>query len=85
MRRAWQPTPVFFPGKSHGQRSLGGYSPWGLKESDTTEATEQACSTIMYVTVATATATSSTTTVITAAAATTEYKSKERLTLQLLP
>ena len=29
-------TPVFFPGKSHGQRSLAGYSPWGHKESDTT-------------------------------------------------
>ena len=26
-RRKWQPTPVFLPGKSHGQRSLGGYSP----------------------------------------------------------
>ena len=31
-RRQWQPTPVFFlPGKSHGQRSLVGYSPWGHK------------------------------------------------------
>ena len=30
-RRAWQPTPVFLPGESHGQRSLGGYSPWGHK------------------------------------------------------
>ena len=39
-RRAWQPTPVFLPGESHGQRSLVGYSPWGRKESDTTEATE---------------------------------------------
>ena len=38
-RRAWQPTPVFMPGKSLGQRSLTGYSPWGHKESDTTEAT----------------------------------------------
>ena len=36
-RRAWQPTPVFLPGESHGQRSLVGYSPWGCKESDTTE------------------------------------------------
>ena len=36
-RRTCQPTPVFFPGKSHGQRSLVGYSPWGHKESDTTE------------------------------------------------
>ena len=32
-----QPTPVFLPGKSHGQRSLVSYSPWGLKESDMTE------------------------------------------------
>ena len=34
----WQPTPAFFPGKSHGRKSLAGYSPWGRKESDTTEA-----------------------------------------------
>ena len=38
-RRAWQPTPVFLPGESHGQRSLVGYSPRGHKESDTTEHT----------------------------------------------
>ena len=37
-RREWQPTPVFLPGESHGQGSLAGYSPWGLKESDMTEA-----------------------------------------------
>ena len=36
-RREWQPTPVFLPGESHGQRSLVGYSPWGCKDSDTTE------------------------------------------------
>ena len=36
-RRAWQPTPVFLSGESHGQRSLVGYSPWGRKESDTTD------------------------------------------------
>jgi len=36
-RRAWQPTPVFLPGESHGQRSLAGYSPQGHKELDTTE------------------------------------------------
>ena len=36
-RRKWQPTSVFLPGKSHGQRSLVGYSPRGCKESDTTE------------------------------------------------
>ena len=38
-RRAWQPTPVFSPGASHGQRSLAGYHPQGRKESDMTEAT----------------------------------------------
>ena len=38
-RRAWQPTPVFLPGESHGERSLEGYSPWGHKESDTAEPT----------------------------------------------
>ena len=36
-RRKWQPTPVFLPGKYHGRRSLVGYSPWGRRESDTTE------------------------------------------------
>ena len=36
-RRQWHPTPVLLPGKSHGRRSLVGYSPWGLKELDTTE------------------------------------------------
>jgi len=36
-RRQWHPTPVLLPGKSHGQRSLVGCSPWGHKESDTTE------------------------------------------------
>ena len=36
-RRKWQPTPVFLPGEFHGQRSLVGYSPWGRKESDTTQ------------------------------------------------
>ena len=34
-----QPTPVFMPEESHGQRSLVGYSPWGHKELDMTEAT----------------------------------------------
>ena len=37
-RRAWQPAQVFLPGESHGQRSLEGYSPWGLKVKDRTEA-----------------------------------------------
>ena len=36
-RRQWHPTPVLWPGKSHGRRSLVGCSPWGLEESDTTE------------------------------------------------
>ena len=38
-RRKWKPTPLFLTGKSHGQRSLAGYSPWGRKESDTIEHT----------------------------------------------
>ena len=36
-RRKWQHTPLFLPGEFHGQRSLASYSPWGHKESDTTE------------------------------------------------
>ena len=36
-RRKWQSTPVLLPGKSHGQRILVGYGPWGRKELDTTE------------------------------------------------
>ena len=36
-RRQWHPTPVLLPGKSHGQRSLEGCSPWGRWRSDTTE------------------------------------------------
>ena len=36
-RRSWHSTPVFLAGESHGQRSLAGCSPWGCKESDTTE------------------------------------------------
>ena len=36
-RRQWHPTPVLLPGKSHGQRSLVGCSPWGRGESDMTE------------------------------------------------
>ena len=36
-RRKCQPTSILFPGKSHGQRSVVGYSPWGRKESDMTE------------------------------------------------
>ena len=40
--RAWQPTPEFLPGEFRGQRSLVGWSSWGLKESDTTEQLEHA-------------------------------------------
>ena len=36
-RREQLPTPVFWPGEFQGQRSLAGYSPWGCKQSDTTE------------------------------------------------
>ena len=42
-KRAWQPTPVFLPGESRGQRSLVGYSPWSHKELGTTEAAQHAC------------------------------------------
>ena len=35
--RKWQPTPIFLPGRSHGQGSLAGYGPWGCKELDKTE------------------------------------------------
>ena len=38
-RRAWQPSPVFLPGETHGQRNLVGYSPQGHKELDMTEVT----------------------------------------------
>ena len=36
-RRKWEPTPVFLPRESHGQKSLAIYSPWGNKELDITE------------------------------------------------
>ena len=39
MEGEWQPTLQFMPGKSQGQRTLAGYSPWGHKESDNTEHT----------------------------------------------
>ena len=50
-RRPWQPTPVFLPGESHGQRSLAGYSPRGCKESDTTEqlSTQLTCHEIQHI------------------------------------
>ena len=40
-RRKWQPTPVFLPGESHGQRGLAGCRPWAHQESDRTAVTEQ--------------------------------------------
>ena len=40
-RKEWQPTPVFLPGEPY-EQSLVGYSPWGCKESDTTEVTQHA-------------------------------------------
>ena len=39
LKEEMEPTPVFLPGESHGQKSLVGYSPQGHKESDMTEAT----------------------------------------------
>ena len=42
-RRKWQPTPVFLPGESRRQRGLVGYSPWGRKDSDTTETAWHTC------------------------------------------
>ena len=42
LKEAWKLTPVFLPGESHGQRNPAGYSPQGHKESDTTEANENA-------------------------------------------
>ena len=42
LRRAWQPTPVFLPGESHGQRRLAGYSPKVWKKLDTIEAAKRA-------------------------------------------
>ena len=45
--REWQPTLVFLPGDSHGQRSLVGYSPWVCKESDTNEQLPQISNTYL--------------------------------------
>ena len=42
-KRKWQPTPLFLPGKSHGQRSLVGYSPRGHKELTMTEPLSTQC------------------------------------------
>ena len=47
--RKWKPIPVFLSGESHGQRSLAGYSPWGRKESDTTEQLTLSLSNLSYI------------------------------------
>ena len=48
-RRAWQPPPVCLPGEPHGQRSLGGYSPWVHRESDTTGAIQHTLTVLLTV------------------------------------
>ena len=48
-KRKWQPTPVFLPGKSHGQRSLAGSSPWGRKRVRHDLATKQWKERIIYI------------------------------------
>ena len=40
--KKWQPTPVFLPEESHGQRSLAGHGPWDRRDSDMTESTNRA-------------------------------------------
>ena len=47
-RRKWQPTPVLLPRKSHGQRSLVGYSPWGHKRVGHDLATKQQTTNSLY-------------------------------------
>jgi len=47
-RRQWHLTPVLLPGKSHGWRSLVGYSPWGRQESDMTEPLSLSLLTFMH-------------------------------------
>ena len=47
-QRKWQPIPVSLPEKSHEQRSLAGYSPWGGKESDTTESSALSCAYVSF-------------------------------------
>ena len=48
-RRKWQPTPVFLPGKSHGQKSMSGYSPWGHKRVRQNLVTKQHQVSAMYI------------------------------------
>jgi len=42
-KRKWQPTPVILPGKSHGQRSLAGYSPWGPRVGHSLHFSDSTC------------------------------------------
>ena len=49
-RRKWQPTPVFLPGKSHGQRSLEGYSPWGRRVRHNLATKQQTTTTTCHIT-----------------------------------
>ena len=48
-RREWQPTPIFLPGKSHGQRSVEGYSLHSGKESDLTKQLSTEHNSILFV------------------------------------
>ena len=48
-RREWQPTPVFLPGESHGQRNLVRYIPWGLKKLDMTNTISTAVYSVIIV------------------------------------
>ena len=47
-KRAWQSTPVFLPGESHGLRTLAGYSPQGHKESNMTEVNQHTCTQYIF-------------------------------------
>ena len=47
-RREWKSTPVFLPGKCHGQRRLAGYSPWGRKKSDMIERLTLTCDLLVF-------------------------------------
>ena len=47
--RKWQPSPVFLPGKFHGQKILAGYSPWGRKELNTAEHTHTHTHTYIHI------------------------------------
>ena len=47
-RREWKSTPVFLPGKCHGQRRLAGYSPWGRKKADMIERLTLTCDLLVF-------------------------------------